>query len=773
MTTNDPAVRAQAPVEAPIAERRRVRARVEGTVQGVGFRPHVHRLVTLHGLHGFVRNDERGVVLEVEGDRGSVVRFLERLETERPPLATVDAIAVEELSVIGERGFHIVESARGAKPSALVSADTATCDDCLRELFDPADRRYRYPFINCTNCGPRFTIVECVPYDRAFTTMSTFVMCSRCSEEYDDPSHRRFHAQPNACPECGPRVRLTSASGHTLCEADEAMRTAARAIRDGRILAVKGLGGFHLACRADTDAVVSVLRSRKRRESKAFAVMVSDLEAARAICRLDSHEEQLLLARDRPILLAARRPDATVAASVAPGLVEVGIMLPYTPLHHVLLADLELPIILTSGNLSSEPIAYRDDDASTRLSGLVDLFLTHDRPIRVPADDSIVRALRIPVCGRDVVRTRITLRRSRGQVPAAIELPIAASRPILGCGAELKSTFCVARGNRAWISHHLGDLTNHETFEAYRAGIEHFQELFAVDPEVTVHDLHPDYLSTSYAERRDGGVRLAIQHHHAHFAAVLAEHGEQGPAVGVIFDWSGLRGARSPICTVGWHLFRARGCADLPSSVMGVPQLPHSEPQRTSRSGEASWWSEHSPPPNGLAIFGRCVFPAGIGRRASPGAWLVLGSAPPRDGIPRSPPRLLSVVGADRSRAVTGLIESGLSAPWTTSMGRLFDAVAALCGICPESTYEGQAAMELEAISDPSEARCQPIAVVRERVGSGTGGTGRLLLDPRPTIRAVVRGLARGVRPVVVAARFHNGVAEAVAQSWSRPGAST
>ncbi|HSD81758.1 MAG TPA: carbamoyltransferase HypF, partial [Solirubrobacteraceae bacterium] len=451
-------------------DRRRVRARVEGVVQGVGFRPFVFRLARELDLAGWVRNDERGVVVEVEGDGPAVQRFLDRLAADAPPLATVERVVPHERPATGRAGFRIVASARGGAPEALVAPDGATCPDCLAELRDPADRRYRYPFVNCTDCGPRFTIVRGVPYDRPRTTMAAFAMCPACRAEYEDPADRRFHAQPNACPDCGPSLRLADRAGRTVAVREAALAAVAGALAAGRIVAVKGLGGFHLACRAADEDAVAALRARKHREDKPFAVMVGSLDAARPLVALGAAERALLTGPDRPVVLAPRRAGAPVARAVAPRSAELGVLLPYSPLHHLLLDDVGEPLVMTSGNVSDEPIAYEDDDAVARLGAIADLLLLHDRPIHVRTDDSVVRAVR----GRPLV-----LRRSRGHVPASIRLPVAAPRPVLGCGAELKSTFCVARGDRAWVSHHIGDLANWETLRSFRAGVEHFERLFA------------------------------------------------------------------------------------------------------------------------------------------------------------------------------------------------------------------------------------------------------------------------------------------------------
>ena len=439
----------------------------------------------------------------------------------------------------GQTGFAIAASTAGGAPDAQISPDTATCDACLAELFDPSDRRYRYPFINCTDCGPRFTIVRGVPYDRPLTTMAGFTMCELCAAEYHDPANRRFHAQPNACPTCGPQLRgsdpLTAISSENVPSATQGgsdpLTYAVAVLQTGGIVAVKGIGGFHLACLAADERAVAALRARKHREDKPFALMARDLEAAGELVRVGELEAALLSGRDRPIVLAPRRPGARVAAAVAPLAPELGVMLPYSPLHHLLLADVGEPLVMTSGNVSDEPIAYEDDDALERLSDIADAFLLHDRPIETRTDDSVLRIAR---------HRALPLRRSRGAVPSVLALPVPAVRHTLATGAELKSTFCLARDRRAWVSHHIGDLKNVETLGSFETGIAHFETLFAVAPEVVAHDLHPDYLSTTYALALEDVERVAVQHHHAHLAACLAEHGETGPAVGAIFDGAGL-----------------------------------------------------------------------------------------------------------------------------------------------------------------------------------------------------------------------------------------
>jgi hydrogenase maturation protein HypF len=708
-----------------IATRRRVRVRVHGTVQGVGFRPYVHRLAGELGLAGFVLNDARGVLLEAEGDAVAVRGFLARLAPESPPLSVVEGILVEDREPNGAGGFEIRSSPRGEGADAPVTADSATCGDCLAELMDPADRRYRYPFINCTNCGPRFTIVRGVPYDRPLTTMSGFEMCADCRAEYEDPGDRRFHAQPNACPRCGPSVTLVSAAVRAAPPAtgDDAVRSAAAALRDGRIVAVKGIGGFHLACRADDETAVAALRARKQREDKPFALMAPSVDAAARLVLLGAAEAELLRGPQRPIVLAARRPGAPVARSVAPGALELGVMLPYSPLHHLLLADCALDaLVMTSGNASDEPIAYRDDDALERLGGIAELLLVHDRPIETRTDDSVLRVLAVPGGPRPLF-----LRRSRGYVPASLPLPDPAAAPLLACGAELKNTFCLARGRRAWVGHHIGDLANYETLLSFAEGIEHFQRLFGVAPEVVAHDLHPEYLSTKYALAREGARLVGVQHHHAHLAACLAEHGEAGPAVGAIFDGSGygndgavwggelLIGDVSDFRRAG-HLLSVR----LPGGERAIHQ-----PWRMACSWLSAAQSEDWP-----------------------------------DGGPEIPSALRGRVPERTWGQVSGLARSGLSSPSTTSMGRLFDAVAALCGLRTAINYEGQAAIELEAACEPHERGSYPIELSDE---------GELLvIDPRETIQAVRSEVDRGVSAGRIATRFHGAVTGVTVEACSR-----
>ena len=695
-------------------------------MQGVGFRPFVFRLARELDLSGFVLNDARGVVVEVEGTPAAVDELLTRLRSNAPALARVERVSHEEMAAAAAAtGFSIVASASDGEVDALVSPDSATCADCLAELFDESDRRHRYPFVNCTNCGPRFTIVRGVPYDRPLTTMAGFEMCARCRAEYQDPLDRRFHAQPNACPDCGPAARLVDADGRVTGGGGDAAAAAARALLAGAIVAIKGVGGFHLACRADDERAVAALRRRKHREEKPFALMVADLDAAGELVELGAAEASLLGEAARPIVLARRREGAHVAAAVAPRSTELGVMLPYSPLHHLLLADANVPLVMTSANVSDEPIAYRDDDALERLAVIADRFLLHDRPIRTRTDDSVVRAVATAPDGK---RRLLTLRRSRGHVPAALGLPVACKVPVLACGAELKSTFCLARGARAWVGHHIGDLKNLETLTSFRDGIEHFEHLFAVDPVVVAHDLHPDYLSTRYALEDRGDLEpVAVQHHHAHLAACLGEHGREGPAVGAVYDGTGL-GSDGTV----W------GGELLVGGLEGFERAGHLWPVRMpggERAIREPW------------------------RIAC--AWLALALEEDEPALPSS---LADTVDPGTWTSVAELARTGLASPQTTSAGRLCDAVAALCGVGARVSYEGQAAIELEAIADPSERGGYPLEVLTAPPTSAAGDPA-FLLDPRATVRAVVADVRSDVAASVVSARFHNALADGTADA--------
>ena len=677
----------------------RTRIRVEGIVQGVGFRPFVCGLAAEHGVAGFVGNDEAGVFIEAEGPLSTVDTFVGDLRRRAPVLAVIERLRTSRRRPTGQSGFRIVASAGGGARRALVSPDMATCADCLAELWNPADRRYRYPFINCTNCGPRYTIVTDVPYDRAVTTMRDFPMCAACAHEYADPTDRRFHAEPVCCPACGPSLRFVSAAGASL--GGDPLDTAAAWLRDGQVIAVKGLGGYHLAALASHEPAVAALRLRKHREEKPFAVMVADLAAARALAHCDDMALSTMEDPRRPVVLVPRRSDAAVALSVAPRNGQLGLMLPYTPLHHVLAAAVAGPFVLTSGNVSDEPIAYDDRDALDRLSRIADGFLLHDRRIHVRADDSVVRTYPGGL---------VPLRRSRGASPAPVELPSPAPRPVLACGAELKNTFCLAKGRHAFLSPHIGDLKNAETLRSYASGIAHFSRLFDVVPAVVAHDLHPDYLSTTYARELEGVAAVGVQHHHAHIAACLADNGYAGPVVGVAFDGLGY-GTDGTI----W------GGELLIADLLDFRRVDHLTPV---------------PMPGG---------PAAVRE-----PWRM--AAAYLDHACGDDIHGLAVVRRQAARwaDVVRLSRSGLASPLTSSAGRLFDAVAAIVGLRDAVTYEGQAAVELEQLSAAGCRDAYPVPA-----GAGLRGA------TRPLVWAMVDDVRRGAPPDVVAVRFHNGLADA------------
>ena len=689
---------------APERSLRRVRVRVDGTVQGVGYRPFVYRVADELQVTGWVLNDERGVLVEAEGRPDVVDAFVARLREDAPPLAEVRGVDAEDVPVLGEPGFRIVASERGGAATAPVTPDSATCEDCLAELADPEDRRYRYPFLNCTNCGPRFTIVRGIPYDRPTTTMAGFVMCDACQAEYDDPLDRRFHAQPNACPVCGPQVRLLERDG-TPVDGDDPVRAAVRDLLDGKILAIKGLGGYHLACRADDETAVATLRSRKHREDRPFALLVADVDMARTLMEVGDAAAGLLRSRERPIVLAKRLPDAPIAASVAPRAPDLGVMLPYAPLHELLAADAGVPLVMTSGNVSDEPIAFDDDDALERLGHIADRFLVHDRPIATRTDDSVVR----------VVRERpLLMRRSRGYVPGALDLPVSSPKQLLGTGAEQKNAFCLAKGDRAWCSHHIGDIKNYETLTSLKDGVAHFEALFDVQPEVVAHDLHPDYLSTRYAQEREGVELVAVQHHHAHLAATLAEHGETGPAVGAIYDGTGL-GTDGTIW--GGEIF-----------VGGLEGF--------ERAGRIA----------GVKM------PGGEGAIREPWRMACSWLTQMREPLPAA----FEPIAQQRWNMVARMVMTGVGSPSTSSAGRLFDAVAAMCGVRLEVSYEGQAAVEFEALAEPGPA--EPYPFVLQPLPP-------VIMNPQPAILAILADLAAGVPVSTISARFHAGLARVTVEA--------
>ena len=713
---------------------------VEGVVQGVGFRPFVWRLATELGLAGRVRNAAGRVEIEAAGTSAALDAFARRLRTDAPPRARVERVSAVPLGPSAAADlpetFAIDESVSAAAVDRLFPPDIATCDDCLAELADPADRRYRYPFTNCTNCGPRATIIEELPYDRGRTTMRAFPLCAACAAEYADPANRRFHAEPVACPRCGPRLAYRRTDAPAPSARDEAALAAAVAdLREGRIVAVKGLGGYHLACDAIDGAAVGRLRDRKRRWAKPFAVMVRDLAAARALCHVTATEAALLVGPARPIVLlvARRRGEPALAPSVAAGNHRLGIFLPYTPLHHLLLQAMDRPLVLTSGNLTDEPLATDDADAATRLAGLADSFLTHDREIRARYDDSVTRV----VAGRESL-----VRRARGHAPEALPLPIAAPRPILAVGAELKHTFTLARGGRAHVAPHNGDLEDLATHRAFTDGLAHLARLLALEPEVVAHDLHPEYLSTKYALARfPAERRIAVQHHHAHVASCAAEHGITTPFIGVAYDGLGmgddgtLWGGEILVADlVGYRRVARFGRAPLPGGALAVKR-----PYRMALGYLL-----------GAEALGRADIAGVVDARGLDGD-LAAGL------LERLDPREVAVVRTQVSR--------GLNAPLASSAGRLFDAAASLLGLRDVAEYEAQAAIDLEIAAGDRAAAPLPYAL--ERVGEV------LVYDSRPTLAALLAGRAAGHHVGSLAAAFHETIAEVTRELCANIAAAT
>ncbi|HSP92870.1 MAG TPA: carbamoyltransferase HypF [Vicinamibacterales bacterium] len=685
------------------------RIEIRGIVQGVGFRPWVYRLAGAHGVGGWVRNDAGGVTIEAFGADHDLDAFVEGLRDAPPPAAHISELTCLAIAGRPAVAFEIVASAPSAERRVSIPADLATCPDCLREIRDPADRRCAYPFTNCTNCGPRFTIAIDIPYDRPNTTMAAFTMCPACQAEYASPADRRFHAQPNACPACGPRLWLAGPDGGEFAATDP-IASAAEAISRGLIVAVKGLGGFHLACDAGTAQAVARLRSRKRRDEKPFAVMAADPAAAEAIAVLDDQERRLLSSVERPIVLARRRAQAPIAANVAPGNPLVGVLLPYAPVHHLLAAAARGPLVMTSGNLSEEPLAFRNDEALERLAGVADLFLLHDRDIDTRCDDSVARV----VAGAPVV-----LRRSRGYVPRGIPAPGLFADPVLACGALLKNTFCLGVEGTAFLGPHIGDLENLETFEAYEHAIGRMERFLGTRPAVIAHDLHPDYLSTRYALARPEATKIGVQHHHAHVCAAMAEHGIGGPVIGVAYDGTGLG-------TDG----TAWGGEVLVADYLRFARIATFRPIRLA-GGD-------------LAI--RQVW-----RQALALLDDAFGGDAPIDRFP-----LFGRVGARELATVRGMLAGGVNTPAAHGAGRYFDAVGALGLGRLEARYEGQVAMEWNLVADPDEDGHYAFAI--------GGGPGLTELDLRPAIRALAGELTTGAPPEIVSARFHNTLAAATVE---------
>ncbi|KUL23516.1 carbamoyltransferase HypF [Actinoplanes awajinensis] len=683
------------------------RVRVRGTVQGVGFRPFVHRVATGLGLDGAVRNDGGEVVIEVAGPEAAVRRLVGLLRREAPAAAVVTEVTVSRAATVPAPGFRVTPSDPGATPYGFAGlpADLATCPDCRRELFSAADRRYRYPFVNCTACGPRATIVDDLPYDRVRTAMAGFRLCRRCAAEYHDPADRRFHAEPVACPRCGPRLAWTA--GRRTAAGPAALAAATTAIADGRIVGLKGLGGYQLVCDALNPAAVDRLRQRKRRPRKPFAVMVPDLATATLIAGVTAADRVVLTSPAHPVVLLPVRPARRLAAAVAPGLDRVGLFLPYTPLHHLLLHDLGRPLVVTSGNRADEPIAIDDAAAAERLAGIADGILRHDRPIRARYDDSVVQVV-------DGVRR--TIRRARGYAPGALPLPVPARRPILAVGAQLKHTFALARGDQALIGPHGGDLADADTLAAFHSGVARLGRLHRFRAEVVAHDLHPDYLSTGYArEIAPATQRIGVQHHHAHVVSCAAENGVHGRFLGVAYDGLGfgddgtLWGGEVLLATyAGFRRLGRFGRAPLPGGASAV----------------------HRPARMALGYLYGGEFP-----------------------IPATPaPALLGRMPATERATVRRMVERGVHSPPASSAGRFFDAAASLLDLCDDAGYEGEAAVLLETAA---RAATGPVPALPWRL---TRAAGLWVYDWSGTLGALLIRLAAGVPVAELAAAVHRTV---------------
>ncbi|WP_303721946.1 carbamoyltransferase HypF [Malonomonas rubra] len=677
--------------------------RIEGIVQGVGFRPFVYRMASERELFGTVLNDSQGVLIDIEGEEETVSAFILAIKTELPPLASISRMQITDIPAVGKTGFAIAESRLGSSHVAQIAPDSYVCSDCLREMFDPANRRYRYPFINCTNCGPRYSIVTDIPYDRPLTTMADFPMCPACKEEYEDPASRRFHAQPNACAECGPQLSFADAAGQQLAVADP-LEEAIKRLKAGEVAAIKGLGGYHLAVDATNDTAVKRLRQRKHRDEKPFALMSFDLSKIRRFATVSELEERLLTSVERPIVLLRRRDDHPLSMNVAPKNKFFATMLPYTPLHYLLLEQFEA-LVMTSGNQSDEPIAFENSDAQQRLEGIADCYLQHNRRIHIRTDDSIARLLD----GEPVL-----YRRSRGYVPRGVKLP-SEQLPVLAVGAELKNTICLSRGDQAYLSHHIGDLKNQQVVDSMKQAVEHFEGLLEVQPELIAHDLHPDYLSTHVAgELSNGRPLVAVQHHHAHLASCLADNGRTNKAIGVIFDGIGYGS--------DGHIWGGEFLVGDLHEFQRVGQFAY----RPMPGGDAA-----TKEPWRMAV---SYLHAAYGGQ-----------------LPKLP--FLQDIDEAALKLLLQMIEKRLNSPLISSVGRLFDAVAALAGVRQHVSYEGQAALELEMLieSDDSDEIAYPLDLEKK--------DGLLQVDAVPMVKQLVLDLENGIPAGKISARFHNGLA--------------
>ena len=763
-------------------ERRRRGLLVSGVVQGVGFRPFVYRLASEEGLAGFIGNDTDGVTIEIEGPVARIDAFLTRLRTETPPLARIDSVVTRDVPETGEPGFRIVSSQVLGRVSTGIPADAATCADCLRELLDPQDRRHRYPFLNCTNCGPRFTITRRIPYDRPQTSMASFPMCPACQAEYDDPLNRRFHAQPNACWTCGPRVWLASADapGMNIDSANLPTRDFRAAEADlrpsqqsftnvqcdpigqcidlllaGQVIAIKGIGGFHLCVDAANEAAVMRLRERKHRYGKPLAVMVRDLEAARTLCSLTAEEEALLMTPARPIVLARARAGKGIAADVAPGIPWLGVFLPYAPLQHLLFADARVrALVMTSANLSEEPIAIDNEEAKARLSGIADAFLMHDREILQRCDDSVAAV----VDGAPQL-----IRRARGFVPLGVELGLNFDAPpLLAVGGHLKNVFALARGRHVYQSQHLGDLENLTGIEFFEESLDHLMRTFEIEPRTVVHDMHPGYLSTEWAKQWAGerGLRtIAVQHHHAHVAGCMAEHGLEGPVIGLALDGTGY-GTDGKIWGGEVLLIRNESTAD---SIFCHPERSEAQSKDPrllfgdNSQKEIAGSTAASP-----AVFQRFAHldyvPMPGGEKAIKEPWRMAFAHLRAACFDLETAASLAGTTIKEAQLIDRMIERNLNAPQTSSLGRLFDAVAAVVLNRRVVDYEAQAAIELEgiAVDEPDDSP----GYAMELVEQDRACLEPVIISPKPLWRGLIEDLRSGVSKPRIAARFHEGMAD-------------
>ena len=682
----------------------RLQVEIEGIVQGVGFRPFVFRLAGRHGIRGWVRNVSGCVLLEAEGTQADLSAFLRDIENEAPPLASITVIRKTEISPTAEKGFLILPSAPGEK-GIQIAPDSDVCPDCLRELFDPKDRRYRYPFINCTNCGPRYSIITGIPYDRPFTTMAGFTMCAACRAEYTDPANRRFHAQPNACPACGPSLMLAEPDGREL-EGDAVAR-AVSFLKDGKILAIKGTGGFHLAVDACNDAAIRELRRRKQRDEKPLALMAPTIEEIERHVHVNNLQKRLLMGPERPIIILAKRAGSPLSPLVAPANGYLGMMLPATPLHHLLLQDYSTPLVMTSGNLSDEPIAFRDEDAFRRLGEVADYFLTHDREIHTFSDDSVIRVFQ---------GSPLFIRRSRGYVPRPVFLPFA-QKSVLAVGGELKNTFCLTVGNKGFLGQHIGDLKNSATHLLLEGTVAHLQKVLEIEPVAVAHDLHPDYLSTSFAGEFGSLPKVAVQHHHAHMVSCMAENRLDGDVIGVIFDGAGF---------------------GLDGNVWGGEFL-----LGNYRTFQRCGHFRYVPLPGGDAAARETY------RMAIAYLYDCYG-----EGLFKLELPFMGTLKEREKKLFLVMLIQGINSPPSSSCGRLFDAVAALIGLRNSVAYEGQAAIELEALAERSAAAgSYPYGIFSEAE--------EFVVDFRLMIGAILQDLETGEPLPDIARRFHDTLAAA------------